>query len=503
MVLMEYFGLAPSSTLVLAFLTLFAAALVVYGIGHLAGKYTGWIAALASLISTLLILDIVIPASTTSVLAGPYKWIPGFLNVGLYADGLSYPIVLMISALGTITLFYSAIDMKESESPRAYYGNMLLFIGGMIGVVLSTNLIEFILFWEVMLLPSFIIISMFGVTEERKISALKYFLYTHFGSAFLFAGVFIIGFLTSPHMLDPLDCPFDLSTIGAAMPAMLSVALGALLGAALMILVAFAVKMAIFPLHTWLPSAYYDAPIPATLLLSSAMTKTAAYGIVRILILLLAPQLIDWRLGLMIVALITMYYGGILALAQDNLKSMLAYSSMSQMGYILFGLATLTLYGGLGGVFHIINHGIAIAVMWLTCGILLKQAGTFEYNKLRGLGAKMPLTAMCAVIAGLSLAGTPPLAGFQSELLIFLGGTIYPALVLLAIIATALTAGYYLWAIRRIFFGPLKSGLRGVEEAPKKVQILLLILTVFIVVFGIIPNLILGVINPILATVLH
>jgi NADH-quinone oxidoreductase subunit M len=498
MVFMEYLGFAPSSTLVLAFLTLFAAALIVYGIGHLAGKYTGWIAAFASLISTLLILDIVIPASTTSVLAGPYAWIPGFLNVGLYADGLSYPIVLMISALGTITLFYSAIDMKESESPRAYYGNMLLFIGGMIGVVLSTNLIEFILFWEVMLLPSFIIISMFGVTEERKISALKYFLYTHFGSAFLFAGVFIIGFLASPYTSQP----FDLSTIVANMPTMLSVARGALLGAALMILVAFAVKMAIFPLHTWLPSAYYDAPIPATLLLSSAMTKTAAYGIVRILILLLAPQLIDWRLGLMIVALITMYYGGILALAQDNLKSMLAYSSMSQMGYILFGLATLTLYGGLGGVFHIINHGIAIAVMWLTCGILLKQAGSFEFNKLRGLGAKMPLTAMCAVIAGLGLAGTPPLAGFQSELLIFLGGTIYPALVLLAIIATALTAGYYLWAIRRIFFGPLRSGLRGVEDAPKKVQILLLFLTVFIVVFGIIPNLILGVINPILAAVL-
>lgn len=494
--------MAPSSTLVLAFLTLFAAALIVYGIGHLAGKYTGWIAALASLISTLLMLDIVMPASTTGVLAGPYTWIPAFLNVGLYADGLSYPIVLMISALGTITLFYSAIDMKESESPRAYYGNMLLFIGGMIGVVLSTNLIEFILFWEVMLLPSFIIISMFGVTEERRTSALKYFLYTHFGSAFLFAGVFIIGFLASPYTVPPSNA-FDLSAIGAAMPTMLSVARGALLGAALMILVAFAVKMAIFPLHTWLPSAYYDAPIPATLLLSSAMTKTAAYGIVRILILFLAPQLVDWRLGLMIVALVTMYYGGILALAQDNLKSMLAYSSMSQMGYILFGLATLTLYGGLGGVFHIINHGIAIAVMWLTCGILLKQAGSFEFNKLRGLGAKMPVTAMCAVIAGLGLAGTPPLAGFQSEVLIFLGGTIYPVLLLLAIIATALTAGYYLWAVRRIFFGPIKASLKGVEDAPRGVRLLLLILTFFIVVFGIIPNLILGVINPILATVLH
>jgi NADH-quinone oxidoreductase subunit M len=348
-----------------------------------------------------------------------------------------------------------------------------------------------------MLLPSFILISMFGVTEDRKTSALKYFLYTHFGSAALFAGVFIIGFFTGT--FDLYSAP-STPVLGPLLPA---VTQAVFVGVTFLILIAFVVKMAIFPLHTWLPSAYYDAPIPVTLLLSSAMAKTAAYGIVRILILFLAPQLIDFRLGLMIFALITMYYGGILALAQDNLKSMLAYSSMSQMGYILFGLASLTLYGGLGGVFHIINHGIAMAVMWITCGILLKQAGSFEFSKLRGLGAKMPMTALCAVIAGLGLAGTPPLAGFQSELLIFLGGTIYPALLLLAIIATALTAGYYLWAVRRIFFGPLKPGLKGVEDTPRKVQILLLILTFFVVIFGIIPNLILGVINPILATVLH
>jgi NADH-quinone oxidoreductase subunit M len=497
MVFMEYFGLAPSSTLILAFLTLFAAAPIVYGIAHFARKYASWIAVLASLISTLLILDIIVPASTTGVMAGPYPWIPAFLSVGLYADGLSYPIVLMISGLGTAALLYSAIDMKEAENPGAYYGNMLLFIGGMIGVVLSTNLIEFILFWEVMLLPSFILISMFGVTEERKISALKYFLYTHFASAALFAGVFIIGYETNT---------FDLYTtsstvgLGSLLP---SVTQAVFVGAALLILIAFIVKMAIFPLHTWLPSAYYDAPIPVTLLLSSTMTKTAAYGIARILILFLAPQLIDWRLGLLVFALITMYYGGILALAQDNLKSMLAYSSMSQMGYILFGLATLTLYGGLGGIFQIINHGIAIAVMWITCGILLKQAGSFEFSKLRGLGARMPLTATCAAIAGLGLAGTPPLAGFQSEWLIFLGGAAYPAFLLLAIIATGITAGYYLWAVRRIFFGPIKPSLKNVEDAPRMVQVLLLILTFFIVVLGIIPNLILGVINPILATALH
>jgi NADH-quinone oxidoreductase subunit M len=283
----------------------------------------------------------------------------------------------------------------------------------------------------------------------------------------------------------------------------MTVGFTALVGVAGLILIAFVVKMAIFPLHTWLPSAYYDAPIPVTLLLSSAMTKTAAYGIARILILFFAPELIDLRLGLMIFAVITMYYGGILALAQDNFKSMLAYSSMSQMGYILFGLSAVTLYGALGGVFHIINHGIAMAIMWISCGVILKQAGTFEFSKLGGLGAKMPVTTMCAVIAGLGLAGTPPLSGFWSEVLIFYGGVGYsPILVFFAVLATVLTAGYYLWAVRRIFFGPIKSSLKNVKDAPLKTRSLLLLLSLFVVIFGIVPSIVLNVINPILSTVL-
>nr|MDO8100217.1 NADH-quinone oxidoreductase subunit M [Candidatus Njordarchaeota archaeon] len=496
MVLMESLGLNPASTLVISFLTMFVGVILVYGLGRTAKKYASWMAAVISLISTLLLIDIMLPAVSTGVMAGPYTWIPNFLNIGLYADGLSYPIVLMISALGTITLFYCAID-KDIENAPAFYGNMMLFIAGMVGVVLSTNLIQFILFWEVMLLPSFLLISMFGVTTERKVSALKYFLYTHFGSAALFAGVFIIGFLTGTFDL------YSAPSVSPLKPMLATVGFTALVGVAGLILIAFIVKMAIFPLHTWLPSAYYDAPIPVTLLLSSAMTKTAAYGIARILILFLAPEIVDLRLGLMIFAVITMYYGGILALAQDNLKSMLAYSSMSQMGYILFGLSAVTLYGALGGVFHIINHGIAMTIMWISCGIVLKQAGTFEFSKLRGLGAKMPVTAMCAVIAGLGLAGTPPLSGFQSEWLIFYGGVNYsPILVLLAIIATALTAGYYLWAIRRIFFGPTKPNLKNVKDAPLKTRSLMLLLALFVVVFGIIPSIVLNVINPVLSTVL-
>jgi NADH-quinone oxidoreductase subunit M len=493
---LEILGLSGASTLVISFLTMFIGVILVYGLGRVAKTYTGWMAAIISLISTLLLIDIMLPAVSSGVMAGPYTWIPNFLNIGLYADGLSYPIVLMISALGTITLFYCAIE-KDIENAPAFYGNMMLFIAGMIGVVLSTNLIEFILFWEVMLLPSFLLISMFGVTAERKVSALKYFLYTHFGSAALFAGVFILGFLTGTFDL------YSAPSVSPLKPLLMTVGFTALVGVGGLILIAFVIKMAIFPLHTWLPSAYYDAPIPVTLLLSSAMTKTAAYGIARILILFLAPELIDFRLGLMIFALITMYYGGILALAQDNLKSMLAYSSMSQMGYILFGLSAVTLYGALGGVFHIINHGIAMAIMWISCGIVLKQAGTFEFSNLRGLGAKMPVTATCAVIAGLGLAGTPPLSGFQSEWLIFYGGISFsPILVLLAIIATALTAGYYLWAIRRIFFGPIKPNLKNVKDAPLKTRSLMILLALFVVIFGIIPSIVLNVVNPILSTVL-
>jgi NADH-quinone oxidoreductase subunit M len=257
---------------------------------------------------------------------------------------------------------------------------------------------------------------------------------------------------------------------------------------AVLIFIGFAVKMAIFPLHTWLPDTYMEAPMPVVLLLSAAMTKTAAYGIARFLVIYMGTSIQMLTTSLGIVALVTAIYGGIMALTQKNLKKMLAYSSMSQMGYILFGFAMINVIGVNGSLLHVLNHGICMGIWFMVAGIIQKTTGTLEFDKLGGLSEKMPATAAIATIAGLSVAGVPPLVGFTSEWMIFAGGSTATQYLLTALllVATAFTLGYYLWAIRRIFFGPLKEGLEKVQ-APKSLTAPIAILAIFVIVLGILP----------------
>lgn len=392
--------------------------------------------------------------------------------------------------------------MKDVESPGSFLGNMLLFIGGMLGVLLATNVIEFFLFWEVMLIPSYILINQFGLTERKNITALKYFLWTTFGSMIMFVGIFMMGVMLNS--FDFRQMSLNLTSAQLAYTNYLNLYLPfgqlynqwltlylvglILVVPAVLIFIGFAVKMAIFPLHTWLPDTYMEAPMPVVLLLSAAMTKTAAYGIARFLVVFMGPSVQMLSTSLAIVALVTAAYGGVMALAQKNLKKMLAYSSMSQMGYILFGFAVINVIGVNGALLHILNHGICMGIWFMVAGIIQKNAGTLDFDKLGGLSEKMPATAALAAIAGLSLAGVPPLLGFTSEWMIFVGGATAPQYLLTAllIVATAFTLGYYLWAIRRIFFGPLKKGLEKIQ-AQRSLVVPIAVLAIFVVVLGILP----------------
>ncbi|MEM1658532.1 MAG: NADH-quinone oxidoreductase subunit M [Candidatus Jordarchaeales archaeon] len=433
------------------------------------------------------------------------------IDAGFVADGLSAPVAMLISGLGALVVFHCATHMENLENPGTFYACLLLFIGGMLGVVFSTNIIEFFVFWELMLIPTYVLVARYGLTERRGATALKYFLWTTFGSAFMLVGMLMTGVNLGTFNIQEMgvivsaykDLVYS-NVVGSLIPWLASTVIGqqvqqwlslALIGAVMvlpvsLVLVGFAVKMAIFPLHTWLPDTYMEAPMPVTLLLSAAMTKTAAYGIARLVSLYLAPSVSMMTVGLGILAIATAFYGGIMALTQKNLKAMLAYSSMSQMGYIFFGYAMNTFFSVTGSFFHIINHGICIATWFMIAGLLLKQFNTIDFDKLGGLAGRMPVTATLAVISGLSLAGIPPLSGFASEWLIFVGGAVANQYLLLGlmVLATAVTLAYYLWAIRRIFFGPLKPGLENAKELPLKYTVPAMILVVFTVILGIAPN---------------
>ena len=264
------------------------------------------------------------------------------------------------------------------------------------------------------------------------------------------------------------------------------------------ILIGFFVKMAVFGLHIWLPYAHAEAPTPISALLSPAMIGIGAYAAARLVVIPMNEVFSRFSLAFSLWALVTMVYGGLMALAQDDVKRFLAYSSVSQMGYIFLGLSCANAYGVTGAMFHYVSHGLGKCILFCVAGILITQAETRSIKKLGGLADRMPLTATLCLLGFFAIAGVPPTVGFMSKWVIFLG--VFTAalehsiemlvIAVASIIMTVITVGYALWTVRRIFFGPLPEHLEEVEEAPPIMTVPLLILAVISVILGVYPRLI-------------
>lgn len=401
-----------------------------------------------------------------------YPWIPVFgLKLGFLLDSTSYPFALLISLMGFLATIYSTKYMEHEHGYSAYMALLSLFNTGMIGVVYATNLFLLYIFWELMLIPSYFLIAYWGTGRPRVIG-FKYFVFTHAGALAMLFGIIWIyvlyGTLEISQLSILLTDRFENLYI------------------AILIFIGAAVKMAVFPFHTWLPDAHAEAPTPISVLLSGVMIKTGAYLIVRILL-----ELFSWIMPLMnipiiILALISMIWGGIMALVQTDVKRILAYSSISQVGYILFGLVTLAPIGVAGGIFHVLNHGFAKGLLFMCSGVLIHVLNERDLSKLGGLASRMPVTATAMLLGGLSIAGTPPLGGFASEWMIFSGGfdaglTIYTSI---AIVNTALTAGYYLRMIRAVFFLQPRHDLSKVHDASLRMIAPMSVLIFLVIILG-------------------
>jgi NADH-quinone oxidoreductase subunit M len=373
-----------------------------------------------------------------------------------------------------------------------YYALLLLYSVGMMGAVLATNLIEFYLFFELMLIPSYFLIARWGYGDRDKISFM-YFMWTHIGALAFLAGILSVGFLSG--MI------FDLpSILKATIPESFR------LWITLLMVVGLLVKMAAFGLHIWLPYAHAEAPTPVSALLSPAMIGIGGYAIVRIVMTLLPTAFAEISTGLAIWAVITMFYGGVMALVQDDVKRLLAYSSISQMGYILLGISSFQILGVSGSMFQYVSHGLGKGILFMMAGTIIMQAhGLRSIGKMGGLASKMPITTTAALLGVLTIMGIPPTTGFISEFLIF-AGSFNQAFAMdsmlrigisgLAVVSTALTAGYSLWAVKRIFFGQLPSELNNVTEAPWTVTGPLLVLGIVSLIIGIYPDLVEGLLLP-------
>src|SRR5438876_3615916 len=297
-----------------------------------------------------------------------YSWSP-IGNFGFRVDNLSVPILFIISLLTALVSLFSVPYMHQriGEDPGRYglyYSLYALYSLGMIGTVLATNLIEFYLFFEIMLVPSFFLIAEWGYRERDKIS-LTYFIWTHVGALVLLVGILVTGFLAGTTDMDSVVNNFAANP--STVPSLVR------LGVVGAMCFGLFVKIAQFGLHAWLPSAYAEAPTPISALLSAAMTGIGGYAIVRIVMTIypsgfqaLSALFAGW-------ALITMFYGSAMALVQDDVKKLLAYSSMSQMGYILFGLATFTSFGISGSMFQYISNATAKGTLFIAVGAIMLQ----------------------------------------------------------------------------------------------------------------------------------
>jgi len=475
---------------------------------YLAGKKSSKAAAVALIAATLVVLGLVL-TTVPAVLNGPnnryeesYTWIPVVLNsqFTLFVDGISLSMVIMTMVIILAATLFSINYMEGKKNLATYYALMSLLTVGLVGVFIASNLLLFYFFWELMIIPAYFILGNWGYKDSYK-AAFKFFIYTHAGAVFIILGIGGIFMLTGT--LDMFQAASALMNANAELVKWVLIAVTA----------GFAVKMAIVPLHSWLPDAYSEAPAPMSALLSGVLTSAGAYAVIRISLGTVLPALItngaafatDFLYGMSILGVISAFFGSFMALRETDIKRVMAYSSISHMGYIMFGFSLFPIDIALNGtVLQIITHGISKGLFFLTAGVLMNALATRNMRDMGGLASKMPSTAVSSMTAALSLAGTPPFACFISEVLIFVGAfqmitmtgsAFYMATTGLMLVATVLSLGYSLRFISNVFFGPPKTEEPKKFNVPKYMQAAMVLLAVLVILVGIYPTFFLNLIG--------
>jgi NADH-quinone oxidoreductase subunit M len=405
------------------------------------------------------------------------RWIPAAgIQFGLHLDSLSLPFLITEATVTLVAVLYSWGYHHVDDRTPYYYALLMLFAVGMAGTTIADDMFLFYIFWELMLVASCVLIALWGEGERRTAVALKYFIFTHLGSLLVLVALILL-----------YDAAGGDSF--AALRAGISLAPGPTHTAIALFLIGFCVKMAVFPLHLWLPDAHTVAPMSVTIMLAAAMLSMGTYGILRFPMgTFTAAQMAPFALPMMVLGVISEVYGALMALAERDVKRIIAYSSVSQMGYILYGLGTLTRQGVSGAMLHVIYHAIVKALLFMCTGLIIRATGRRTISELRGLGKAMPLAAIATGAGALAIAGTPPLGIFDSEWMIFAGGfqTPYLWLAVLAVLGSLLTVAYALWFWVRIFVGQQPDDIE-IQVVPRAMTVPSVVLSILALVAGVLP----------------
>jgi len=357
--------------------------------------------------------------------------------VGL--DGLSLPLVLLTAFLSLVSVL---ISWRIELRPKEYFAWLLVLETSLLGGFSSLDFVLFFLFWEIELIPMYFLISIWG-SGNRVYSAWKYVLYTFFGSAFMLVGILTLGFTAGTFDIR------DLSQIGEIRGAIIPT-----WSIFSLIIAAFLIKLPIVPFHTWLPDAHTDAPTAVSVILAGVLLKMGGYGILRMSFSIMPDVARDASLLLAIIAAVSILYGAMMTLIQQDLKRLIAYSSVSHMGYVLLGASAIGTVGLTGASMQMLTHGLITGMLFVLVGMVYDRAHTRNIADLSGLAHRMPFITVMMVVAGLASLGLPSLAGFVSEVTIFLGTfEKHEALTIAGVIGIVFAAGYILWMIQRVFWG--------------------------------------------------
>lgn len=407
-------------------------------------------------------------------------------------DGLSMPMVLLTGIISFIAVLASFKTTGVDKAVKGYFALLLMLDTGMMGTFVSLDFFMFFIFWEIMLLPMYFLIGIWG-GPRRVYAAIKFFLYTLFGSAFILLVMLALYFsskdvVTGAHtfnMLSLMD-PNNLikgSLLGGALTT-------ARLLAYVALFIGFAIKVPIFPFHTWLPDAHVEAPTPISVILAGVLLKMGAYGMLRISFPMFPEAMVYFAYALAVFGMINIIYGSLCAMAQTDFKKLIAYSSIAHMGYVILGMASLTTQGINGAIFQMFNHGTITAMLFLTVGVIYDRAHTRDLNAFGGLANKMPKYFALVVISFFAALGLPGLSGFISESLAFLGAFSVAPIRIITIVSTlgiVLTAAYMLWTLQRLFFGNLPEKWMGLTDLTGRELATLIPLAVIVIFLGVYP----------------
>ncbi len=419
-------------------------------------------------------------------------WIEAFnIQYHIGIDGLSVTLLLLTALLGPICVIASWRNIEKGI--KAYMALFLLLETGMLGFFAALDLFLFYVFFELTLLPMYFLIGVWG-GPRREYAAIKFFLYTLFGSVLMLVAMIAVYLNSGAPGARTFDIPTLITLAATEGHALnnLNFQIWAFLG----FFIGFAVKVPIFPFHTWLPDAHVEAPTAISVILAGILLKMGTYGLVRVNMAMF-PQGMDffcngtgtWGNSLALLGFINIVYGSFCALAQTDFKKLVAYSSIGHMGFVILGLAARNTEGITGAILQMFNHGVISGMLFLLVGVLYDRAHHREINGFGGLGAKMPVYTGITTLAFMASLGLPGLSGFVGEALSLLGAyDKFKMLTILSTIGIVVGAAYFLWTLQRVFLGTLNPKYEALPEINGREILTLAPLGILTIVLGIWPN---------------